>query len=36
LNVAGTRESTEPGIGARAEAFLSVVFRAVRSNDADR
>lgn len=27
LNVAGNRESTEPGIGARAEAFLAVVFR---------
>ena len=27
LNVAGNRESTSPGIGARAERFLAVVFR---------
>ncbi len=31
LNVAGNRESTEPGIGARAEAFLGSMFRAVAS-----
>jgi hypothetical protein len=27
LNVAGNRESKSRGIGARAEAFLAVVFR---------
>jgi hypothetical protein len=27
LHVAGSRESKSPGIGARAEAFLAVVFR---------
>lgn len=27
LNVAGDRESTHPGIGARAESFLRAVFR---------
>jgi Circularly permutated YpsA SLOG family len=27
LNVAGNRESTQPGIGARVEAFLGRVFR---------
>jgi Circularly permutated YpsA SLOG family len=27
LNVAGSRESSNPGIGARVEAFLLVVFR---------
>jgi len=26
LNVAGNRESTEPGIGVRAERFLVAVF----------
>jgi len=26
LNVAGNRESTSPGIGARVEAFMLVVF----------
>ena len=30
LNVAGNRESTEPGIGARAEVFLTRVFRSAR------
>jgi hypothetical protein len=30
FNVAGNRESTEPGIGARTEAFLARVFRASR------
>ena len=29
LNVAGSRESTEPGIGVRAEEFLARVFRRV-------
>ena len=27
LNVAGNRESTEPGIGERVEQFLLTVFR---------
>jgi hypothetical protein len=27
LNVAGNRQSTEPGIGERAERFLVAVFR---------
>ncbi len=31
LNVAGNRESTEPGIGARADAFLAAVFGINRS-----
>jgi hypothetical protein len=30
LNVAGNRESTAPGIGARAEAFLARAFRRAR------
>jgi hypothetical protein len=28
VNVAGNRESSNPGIGAAAEAFLAEVFRA--------
>jgi hypothetical protein len=32
LNVAGNRESTEPGIGERAEAFLAVLFRITQSD----
>jgi predicted Rossmann-fold nucleotide-binding protein len=32
LNVAGPRESSEPGIGTRAEAFLGQVFQALRDD----
>ena len=33
LNVARNRESTEPGIGARAERFLAIVFRSMERSD---
>jgi hypothetical protein len=32
LNVAGNRESVAPGVGARAEAFLSLVFEGSRAS----